>query len=182
MRHIHHIIPKHAGGTDDPSNLISLTIEEHAEAHRILHVEHGRVEDKVAWLSLLGSIPKQETIAIVRSIGAKAGGKAYKEKVKALTGDDLVKYKERMAAQSALAVAASKKKYNENGGIWWEPSIKAHNEDALNKMRGPRPQSAGNKNSQYGTCWVKKDCINKKIKNSELDDYITNGWLRGRVL
>ena len=34
--HKHHIIPKHMGGTDDPSNLIELTIEEHAEAHRKL--------------------------------------------------------------------------------------------------------------------------------------------------
>lgn len=52
--HIHHIIPRHAGGTDDPSNLIKLTIEEHAEAHRLLWEEHGRIEDKMAWLGLSG--------------------------------------------------------------------------------------------------------------------------------
>ena len=39
--HKHHIIPKHIGGSDDPSNLISLTIEEHAESHRILWKEIG---------------------------------------------------------------------------------------------------------------------------------------------
>jgi len=33
MKHKHHIVPKHMGGSDDPSNLIELTIEEHAEAH-----------------------------------------------------------------------------------------------------------------------------------------------------
>lgn len=33
-KHRHHIIPKHAGRTDDNSNLIELTIEEHAEEHR----------------------------------------------------------------------------------------------------------------------------------------------------
>lgn len=52
--HIHHIIPKHAGGTDDPSNLIKLTVEEHAEAHRILWEQYGRLEDKAAWLGLSG--------------------------------------------------------------------------------------------------------------------------------
>ena len=26
MKHKHHIIPKHAGGTDDPDNLIELSI------------------------------------------------------------------------------------------------------------------------------------------------------------
>ena len=28
--HKHHIVPKHLGGTDDPSNLVELTIEGHA--------------------------------------------------------------------------------------------------------------------------------------------------------
>ena len=43
--HFHHIIPKHLGGSDDPSNLIRLTVEEHAEAHRKLYEEHGLEED-----------------------------------------------------------------------------------------------------------------------------------------
>jgi len=34
MKHIHHIIPKHMGGTDEESNLVELTVEEHAEAHK----------------------------------------------------------------------------------------------------------------------------------------------------
>lgn len=58
--HKHHIIPKHAGGDNSPENLIELTIEEHAEAHRILYVEHGRWQDKVAWKLLLGQIDIQE--------------------------------------------------------------------------------------------------------------------------
>lgn len=52
--HWHHIIPRHAGGSDDPSNLIKLTIEEHAEAHRLLWEKHGRLQDKMAWLGLSG--------------------------------------------------------------------------------------------------------------------------------
>ena len=45
MKHLHHIVPKHMGGTDDPSNLVELAIEEHAEAHRLLWEEHNRKED-----------------------------------------------------------------------------------------------------------------------------------------
>lgn len=52
--HWHHIIPRHAGGTDDPSNLVKLTIQEHAEAHRLLWEQHGRLEDKAAWVGLSG--------------------------------------------------------------------------------------------------------------------------------
>jgi hypothetical protein len=61
-KHKHHIIPKHAGGTDDKSNLIELTIEEHAEAHRILYEQYGRWQDRVAWLSLAGIMKDQERI------------------------------------------------------------------------------------------------------------------------
>jgi hypothetical protein len=52
MKHLHHILPKHMGGTNDPSNLIELTVEEHAEAHRKLYEEYGRHQDKRAWLGL----------------------------------------------------------------------------------------------------------------------------------
>lgn len=58
--HKHHIIPKHMGGSDDPSNLIELTVEEHAEAHRKLWEEHGSEYDKIAWLSLTNQIENAE--------------------------------------------------------------------------------------------------------------------------
>ena len=60
IKHKHHIIPKHAGGTDEPSNLIELTIEEHAEAHRILFETYGKKEDELAWKGLAGLIPREQ--------------------------------------------------------------------------------------------------------------------------
>ena len=66
--HKHHIVPKHAGGTDDPENLIKLTVKEHAEAHRLLWEEHGRWQDKVAWQSLSGQISCAEAIKIAQSL------------------------------------------------------------------------------------------------------------------
>ena len=38
----------------------------------------------------------------------------------------------------------------------------------------------GEKNSQYGTCWIMKDGISKKIKKYELETYISEGWEKGR--
>jgi len=58
--HKHHVIPKHAGGTDDPSNIVELTIEEHAEAHRVLYEKYGRWQDKIAWKGLSRSVGKEE--------------------------------------------------------------------------------------------------------------------------
>jgi hypothetical protein len=58
------------GGTDDPSNLIELTVEEHAEAHRKLFEQYGHWQDEIAWKGLAGIIPKAE---IVRSLQSEAG-------------------------------------------------------------------------------------------------------------
>ena len=71
MKHKHHIIPKHAGGTDDPSNLIELTVEEHAEAHRLLYEQHSNIQDKVAWMGLAKLAPHAELIRILQTEGMK---------------------------------------------------------------------------------------------------------------
>jgi hypothetical protein len=81
MKHIHHIVPKHMGGTDDPSNLIELSVEEHAEAHRKLYEEHGCWEDRVAYQALEGSIGKEEIISQVLSESGKRGGAKGKGRV-----------------------------------------------------------------------------------------------------
>lgn len=60
--HKHHIIPKHMGGSDDPSNLIELTVEEHAEAHRKLYEQYGHWQDELAWKGLAKIIGKEEII------------------------------------------------------------------------------------------------------------------------
>ena len=40
----------------------------------------------------------------------------------------------------------------------------------------------GEKNSQYGTCWITKDKENKKIKKENLEQYINLGWSKGRFI
>ncbi|MBC8435789.1 MAG: HNH endonuclease [Proteobacteria bacterium] len=62
ITHRHHIIPRHTGGSDDQSNLVTLTIHEHAEAHKKLFEEHGRWQDEVAWRQLSGQIDCAEAL------------------------------------------------------------------------------------------------------------------------
>ena len=38
----------------------------------------------------------------------------------------------------------------------------------------------GEKNSQYGTCWINKDGNSIRIKKEELDKYLSEGWIKGR--
>ena len=58
--HKHHIVPRHMGGTDDPSNLIEVTIEEHAELHLDLYLTHGLMGDWLAFHMLSGQISAAE--------------------------------------------------------------------------------------------------------------------------
>lgn len=74
LKHKHHIIPRHMGGTDDPSNIVELSIAEHAEAHRKLWEIYGLWEDKIAWLGLSGQLSKQEIMKELLSEAGKMGG------------------------------------------------------------------------------------------------------------
>lgn len=78
MKHLHHIIPKHMGGTDHPSNLIELTIEEHAEAHRKLYEQYGRVQDRRAWMGLAKMLTGEE---IIREILTAPKSEEHKRKI-----------------------------------------------------------------------------------------------------
>ena len=62
------------GGSDDPSNLVVLTVEQHAEAHRILWEKHRLKQDHLAWKALLGQLTNQE-IWLEKS---RLGGNALK--------------------------------------------------------------------------------------------------------
>ena len=73
--HKHHIIPRHAGGTDDPANIAKLTIEEHADAHRILFEKYSRREDYLAWMGLSGLIGKDDLFREKCSLNSSRPGK-----------------------------------------------------------------------------------------------------------
>ena len=49
---IHHVLPKCLGGSDEPSNLVSLTAEEHFVAHQLLIKIHPQ-SSKLAYAALL---------------------------------------------------------------------------------------------------------------------------------
>ena len=84
--HWHHIVPKHAGGTDDQSNLVRLTVEEHAEAHKLLFEEYGKKEDYIAWKSLSEQIGKEEIFLETSRLGGinntgKSKSESHRKKI-----------------------------------------------------------------------------------------------------
>jgi hypothetical protein len=52
----------------------------------------------------------------------------------------------------------------------------------MSKTHKLKGNHKGNKNSQFGTCWITKNNENKKIKNYDLDIWIQQGWIKGRIL
>jgi hypothetical protein len=71
----HHVIPKHAGGSDDPSNIKLVTLEQHAEEHRLLWEKYNRKQDYIAWKCLSGQMSKEDLINEIRSMNGFNQGK-----------------------------------------------------------------------------------------------------------
>ena len=107
MKNIHHIIPKHMGGTDDPSNLIELTMEEHAEAHRILYEQHGHWQDYCAWQALSGRMGREEILRMKQGMANK-GRKRTPEQIEKYRQGAL-KRAERHRADGTLEQANKKR-------------------------------------------------------------------------
>jgi hypothetical protein len=102
MKHKHHIIPKHMGGTNEPSNIIELTVEEHAQAHLELYKIHGKHEDLCAYHMLSGNIEQ------FRKVYGKLGGTKVQQKRRELgfTGHEL--FYGREVSKSEITQNASK--------------------------------------------------------------------------
>jgi hypothetical protein len=64
--HRHHINPRHNDGGNEAENLILLTVEEHAEAHKKLYEQYGRVQDLIAYKALSGKCNSSEARRLAR--------------------------------------------------------------------------------------------------------------------
>lgn len=66
--HIHHIIPRYKGGTDDSSNLIALSVHDHIQAHLYLAIEDNFMANMRAISFLLGSPKRTRTLQEIENI------------------------------------------------------------------------------------------------------------------
>ena len=65
----------------------------------------------------------------------------------------------------------------------WEG--RKHSKESIQKQKDTYKRTKhqqGERNSCYGTCWITKDYVNKKIKKEELLTYEQNGWKLGRYV
>jgi len=59
---------------------------------------------------------------------------------------------------------------------------KTHSSETKEKMSQKASLRTGNQNSQYGTCWIMKEGVNKKVKIEEVSKWLVHGWIKGRKL
>jgi len=151
MKHWHHIVPKHVGGSDDPSNLVYITVKEHAEEHKKLCEQYGRWQDKIAWQTLSGQISIQDA----REQMMKFNNPMHKpEVISKMSGEN----------------HWSKKEENKNKKLFGEINA-MHRPDVIVKMSGnnhwsKRPGKIHNAKVNHPKGSSKKINVNGKIYNS----------------
>lgn len=71
----HHIIPRHAGGSEDSSNKVFFIWAEHVLSHKLLYERDGKIEDLWAYNMMRGWMNR---IELRREISKKNGSNSKK--------------------------------------------------------------------------------------------------------
>lgn len=159
-KHKHHIIPRHAGGTDDPSNIVELTTEEHAEAHRKLYEEHGRWQDKIAWKVLSHQITAEEGTLLAATLGHTP--ESYQKTAAGLRGRV-------RTAEHRRNLSIAKRKNPKR----WTDAEKAHFAETSRNV-GPECRKARSEKMSK-KIWVTNGVESKRV------EVIPEGYWRGRL-
>ena len=180
MKHLHHIIPRHMGGTDDPSNLIELTVEEHANAHLELYEQYGKKEDFVAYHMLSGQdLLNPEFRKAYCSLGGKTQGKRNAE-------SGHMKKIQKLSDPSAAGKKGGARTIELGKGSFGDPLERLKSASKGGKTQGKRNAESGhlkriaqlpNPRSK-GKIWITDGTYNKMINPT---DIIPNGYRKGKT-
>lgn len=146
------------GGSDDPSNLVEVTIEEHAELHKQLWEKFGNWEDELAWKGLSKMIDKQDIISeVIRN--THKGKKILKETKQKMSEASPWKGKKRKsetgqkisdALKGRLLSEETKSKLSDALSGKNNPMFgKTHSEKAKHKISESRKKQTGKKRGPY---------------------------------
>lgn len=108
--------------------------------------------------------------------GCTKGGKVSGDIIKKrLETNEEFKLKHKANFASIVKKAREEDKYPNNSF-----KGKTHSNETKKLMSEKAQERIGIANSQYGTCWITKAGINKKIKKEDIDQYNNEGWVKGR--
>lgn len=198
--HTHHIIPRHMGGTNDPCNLIKLTVKEHAEAHRILYEKHGFEEDRLAWLALSGQVSMSEIKKMRQRIGqirgaeksknipnhGIEGGLAVRDRCIGIHDPNNIHWKKE-GGKKGIAVVHQKmnnSKWMNNGMKDTRVAPDKLEQYVSNGWKFGRLFSAnkGKTNITKNLFWINKNGKNKRVPEDQVKEFLSNGWSSGMFM
>jgi len=156
------------GGTDDPSNLELLSVDEHADRHRVLYETHGKHEDYIAWKGLSGKIGKDEIMKELYALGGIRGSETCKRlKVGAYHDPEL---------RSKIAMKGAIVKGKNKDAKWWfngtDHKFCIEQPDGYERSTAPNDPSK----KVVGTKWWNNGSIHKRSVESPGED-----WVIGRI-
>lgn len=85
---------------------------------------------------------------------------------------------------NTMSISVNDKRYlnGELVPIWTGRKHSVETKRKLSETYKRTQHQKGEKNSQYGTCWITKDAIDKKVPKIVIDEYLKDGWKRGRYV
>ncbi len=105
----------------------------------------------------------------------KSGGESFRSKL--MNDEGFFKTHSKISSERF-------KKTHSMGKINYNTFEGKQHSDETKKLMSEKKKGVGvgETNSQYGTCWVTKDGVNKKIKKEDLEIYLLEGWNKGRIM
>ena len=153
------------GGSDDPSNLVEVTIEEHAELHLSLYLEHGKYEDYIAYNMLAGKTTEGERVLnLVRSDYMK--NRVVSQRIR----DRMREYNLTKVYTDEERKARSERTKGDKNPFYG----KTHTNDTKERIR----EAARQQWQKTKYVWVNNGSVTKRVPS----DQIPEGFVRGRQL
>ncbi len=145
--------------------------------------ELAKRETEIVCLELI-----QEELCMNLTIGGLGAGFMNDEHMFKCSKAGKLGYKEKLQNDEGFFQKISKqrseitKKTHSEGKLKYDNFTgKQHSEETKKLMSDVKKGSGtGEYNSQYGTCWITKNGLNKKIKKEELESYLNKEWVKGR--
>jgi hypothetical protein len=173
--HKHHIVPKHMGGSNDSSNIKELSVEEHAEAHRILFEQHGHWQDKIAWKALSGQISNQEAIKEAQKLANTGDNNPMRRLFSAREKSSLAHKGKKHSLEHIRKIKANSIMCTENNP-GKNPSKETKEKMRLSHLGWTNNLLGGIPPSQKDTIWITNGIERKKINKLE---NIPEGYRKG---
>jgi NUMOD3 motif len=177
MKHKHHKIPRHMGGTDDPDNIEELTIAQHAEAHRALYEKYGHEQDRAAWLGLSGQT--EEMMKIICSMAGHLGKKTLTRWHDHCRGST---YDEIYGKEKAQELKETKRKRftGKNNPMYGTAHPDKWRKEHSDRLKGKRHFNYGKPAFNRGRVWINDGSKSKMVPKDTVSDLLSRGWILGR--